>query len=201
MANKKARSTRVDKNMAWMIIGLTLVLALLLAAVLILGRLPGGQEKPNPGQSTTAPKETAPAQSVPEETVPQSTIQVTEQIPGNYEQWLAAAMVMGVSLEYPDFSELELYAASDTELAAKAESQGVYLRFISGGETVLLHGTPLAQERTEAGTRDIYSMQAGFSALTEVDAASVDLSSMEVYTMDSLADYIQQSLLVSVYAH
>lgn len=200
MANKKKKSTKVDGKMAFTIIALTVVLAVLVAAAMALGGLP---EKPG---GETTPLETAPTgdqtqPTVTDETLPQNTIQVTEQIPGSYEQWLAAAMVMGVSLEYPDFADIEVFAPTDTPLADKMTSGGVYVRFVSGGETVLLHALPIAQVRSEPGTRDLSSMQIGYASLSAVEEAPETLSDMHAYTLEDLSDYIQQSLLVSVYAH
>lgn len=203
MANRKKKSTKVNMKIAIAVIALTVVLAVLAVLAMVLRDLPE-----EPGGETTVPvsQETEPAggqtqQTAPVETIPPNTIQVTEQIPGNYEQWLAAAMVMGISLEYPDFADFEIYTPSDTPVADKLTSGGVYVRFVSGGETVLLHALPIEQVRTEPGTRDLSSMQIGYAALSVVEEAPAELLDMQSYSLDDLNEYIRQSLLVSVYTH
>lgn len=201
MAKKKIN--KVDAKSAWLIILLTVVLAVLLVAALALRGLPGEEKTPGTtAASTAAPEQTTAPDAettVPVETVTQGTINLIDQIDGTYEQWLAAGMVMVLPLEYPDFAQLEIYAPKQTALADKQESEGVYLRFTSGGEQVVLHAAPLEAERTEAGTRDMSTMQTGYATLDAVSGEGLDFTAMEQFTPESLSGHIAQVLLPSVY--
>lgn len=180
----KRKSTKVNKNMAALIIGLTVVLGMLLVVMLALRGLPGNEE--NPGSSTA------------QTTEPIGT-DIFKQIDGTYEQWLAAGMVMIVPLEYPDFEDLQIYAPGETKLADKQQSAGIYLQFTSDGEQVILHVTPLEAERTQQGTRDLSTTQTGFAAIDVVSGEKPDFASMKQLTLESLSEHIQQVMLPAVY--
>lgn len=200
MAKKK--TDKVDVKSAWLIIGLTVVLAVLVVAALALRGLPGEEKHPEttgasaPTEQTTAPTGETTA---PVETVPQGTVTIVDQIDGSYEQWLSAALVMVLPLEYPDFSDLEIYAPGTTDLAKKQESQGIYLKFTSGGAKVILHAAPLEAERTQAGTRDVNSMQIGFATMDAVSGEGLDFSAMERLLLEDLGEHIAQTMLPAVY--
>ncbi len=180
----KRQSTKVNKNMAALIIGLTVVLAMLLVVMLALRNLPENGE--NPGSSTA-------------QTTEPTGMDILKQIDGTYEQWLAAGMVMVLPLEYPDFTDLQIYAPGETKLADKQQSAGIYLQFTSGGEQVILHVTPLEAERSQLGTRDLSTMQTGFAAIDTVSGEDPDFASMKQLTLESLSEHIQQVMLPAVY--
>jgi len=117
------------------------------------------------------------------------------------ERWLAAAAVVGVSMEYPDFELRGIYLASATSLENRADSKGAVIVFASGGEEKAIHAVPVSAERNTAGTRDISSEVVGFATFDEVSAASVDVSAMTEVDVDELGELIGQSLLISVYTH
>lgn len=160
--------------------------------------VPGQTEPP-----ATLPPETTPEQTLPPETVPVHT-DPTAPIPeldGSYEHWLSAAMVMAVSLEYPQFELVGVWAASATEISESAGSDGAFVLIRVNGREVLIHSRPLSGERSQAGTRDLYTAQLGFATFDEVERSSVDLSKLKELKLEQLSDMIAQSLLVTLYGH
>lgn len=133
-------------------------------------------------------------QNVPAQTMPQ-------QAKADYEKWLSAAMVVGLSMEYPDFELTGIYTASETALENKKSSEGVYIFFTSGGKTQGLYGVALEQERTESGTRDISTNTVGFATFDPVEPESVDISAMKQISLEEIGELIAQSMLVSIYTH
>lgn len=162
---------------------------------------PSEPGQPVPGQ--TEPPATVPGETEPEQTLPAYT-DPTAPVPeldGSYEHWLSAAMVMAVSLEYPRFELVGIWAASATELSQAADSAGAFVLIRVDGREVLLHSRPLSGERSRAGTRDLYTAQLGFATFDEVDALSVDLSRLREFSVEDISDMIAQSLLVTLYGH
>lgn len=172
---------------------------------------PTEPEQTIPGQTVpgqTEPPATLPPETVPEQTLPPETVPVhtdpTAPIPeldGSYEHWLSAAMVMAVSLEYPQFELVGVWAASATEISESAGSDGVFLLIRVNGREVLIHSRPLSGERSQTGTRDLYTAQLGFATFDEVERSSVDLSKLKEFRLEQLSDMIAQSLLVTLYSH
>ena len=148
------------------------------------------EETLNPGE-TKAPQENV---------VPQPTVNIVQQADAEYEKWLAATMVMCVSMEYPDFELEAIYAASATALDNKFDSQGAYIVFTAGGNRICIHSNALEAERTAPGTKDISSETIGYATFDRLDPNSVDFSSFEKIDLEDLTDLFAQSLLVSIYA-
>ena len=144
----------------------------------------------NPGE-TKAPQENV---------VPQPTVVIVQQADAEYEKWLAATMVMCVSMEYPDFELEAIYAASATALENKFDSQGAYIVFTAGGSRICIHSKALEAERTAPGTKDISSETIGYATFDQLDPNSVDFSSFEKIDLEDLTELFVQSLLVSIYA-
>ncbi len=142
----------------------------------------------------TLPPETDPIEIETRETIPQ-------QADAEYERWLAAAAVICVSIEYPDFQLEGIYTASSTALADKFSSDGVSILFVSGGQRMAIHANALDGERTEPGTRDISTEVIGYATFDAVDPQGIDTASMEQIHPEELGDLIAQSLLVSIYNH
>jgi hypothetical protein len=169
---------------------------LLLIAVILLGGfiltkvLQSGVTDPGL-QSGTGAQGT---QGIPAQTMPQ-------QAEADYEKWLSAAMVVGLSMEYPDFVLTGIYTASETALENKKSSEGVYIFFTSGGKTQGLYGVALERERTESGTRDISTNTVGFATFDLVEPESVDVSAMKQIFLEEIGELIAQSVLVSIYTH
>lgn len=131
---------------------------------------------------------------------PQPTVVIVQQADAEYEKWLAATMVMCVSMEYPDFELEAIYAASATALENKLDSQGAYIVFTTGGNRICIHSRALEGERTAPGTKDISSETIGYATFDRLDPNSVDFSSFEKINLEDLSELFAQSLLVSIYA-
>ncbi len=169
-------------------------------------------EAPHPSRVPESSKPTGsrPGQTQPEETQkpqPPQTDPTTpteavepEALP-EYESWLAAAVVVGISMEYPDFQVEGIWAASETGLEEKAQSRGVYVIFTSGGSRMAIHSAPLRAERTEKGTFDLSTLALGFATFDRVAAADIDTSKMTAIPLEVLGGLIAQSVMVSVYEH
>lgn len=155
-----------------------------------------GEKTTEPTAETTAPVQTQPVIVEPTEPAVLPTVGQEE---SSYEQWLAAGMVMAISMEYPDFELLGIYAASETPVAYHATSSGAYVHFRSGGGEILIHSAPLDAERSVSGTTDLYTAQLGFATFDQVAVGSADLGGMEKLELEALSDLISQSLLVSIY--
>lgn len=156
-------------------------------------------EAPNPAQTEAPEKSTeAPASVVSTEPPP---VQIIQRADAEYEKWLAATMLVCVSMEYPDFQLEGIYAASSTALEDAMDSKGAYIFFTSGGLQLAFHSMPLAEERTEAGTKDISSQTLGFATYDLVSASAVDTASLTEIKVDDLGELISQSVLVSIYQH
>lgn len=187
---------------------LVLVAAVALVAVIAFVEKAGEQAPEQTTQETTGatqdlPENAAqPEQTEPEqtrETVPPAVWNTIPDIGGTYEQWLSAAMFMAVTLEYPEFELVGIYAASETEVADMAVSQGAYILLRADGQELLLHSVPLNGERTEAGTTDLYTAQLGFATFDVVEN-SVDLSQLQELSLEDLGEMITYSVLVSLYS-
>lgn len=137
----------------------------------------------------------------PQEEQTQPTIVLIQRADADYEQWLSAALVICVSMEYPDFELEGVYAASATTLEDKFSSQGAYIVFTSGGQRMAIHAKALEAERTAAGTVDISTEAIGYATFDKVDPASINFSAMDQIALDDLSELIAQSVLVSIYKH
>lgn len=131
---------------------------------------------------------------------PQPTVVIVQQADAEYEKWLAAAMVMCVSMEYPDFELEAVYAASATALEDKFDSQGAYIVFTTGGSRICIHSKALEAERTAPGTKDISTEAIGYATYDQLDPDSIDFASFEKINLEDLSELFAQSLLVSIYA-
>ena len=156
-------------------------------------------DAPASDPSGATDKATEPTQQGGED-VPQPPDDIVQKADADYEQWLSAAMIVCVSMEYPDFELDGVYAASSTTLEDKYSSDGAYIVFTTGGTKIAIHSKALENERTDSGTVDISSEMVGYATFDRVDPASLDVSSLEELTMDELSELISQSLLVSIYS-
>lgn len=138
---------------------------------------------------------------VVEEEPVQSENIIVEKAEASYEKWLAASMVVGVSLQYSEFEFTGIYLASENELGNYSNSEGVYITFASAGEEITIHSKPLEGERTKVGTKDLYTEELGFASFDEVEEDSFDKEKCVTVEMSELSELISQSVLVSVYEH
>lgn len=220
MENSNRSRKNIDRK-AVVLIGIALCLAAVLIVILI--TFDHEQRKPNPATDETAFSEqtTGPVFSEEQTTVSEDgtgetqkptdgtdttepsgeTTPIPVKTDAAYERWLAAAMVIGISMEYPDFEIQGIYIASETQTANKFDSEGAYVVFSSGGENFAIQSKPLEAERTQAGTVDLYTGDLGFSTFDKVSVEQMDLSAMEAVEAEELNELIGQSILVSLYAH
>ena len=119
----------------------------------------------------------------------------------SYEEWLAAAMVVAVSMEHPEFELKGIYLAGETELSEKQISSGAYVVFFADGIEQAVYSYPLDAERTEPGTVDLFTKDLGFSVFERVDPETIDTESCRWVTIEDVNELIEQSLLVSLYEH
>ena len=117
----------------------------------------------------------------------------------SYERWLAAAMITAISLQYPDFEIKGIYLTAENRLYSSFQSSGAYVTFTSGGEPLAIHSKPLEEERTEAGTIDLYTMDLGFATFDEISVETLDTEGMQSVEVEELSKLISQSVLVSLY--
>lgn len=129
----------------------------------------------------------------------QGAVGTIQKADASYERWLAAAMVTAISLHYPDFQINGIYLTAETELSSASESSGAYVAFTSGEESLMICSKPLEEERTEAGTIDLYTMDLGFATFDEVDVETVNTEGMLSVEAAELSELISQSMLVSLY--
>lgn len=118
-----------------------------------------------------------------------------------YEEWLAASMVTAISLTYPDFELQEILAESETGMSEMYQSKGVYVKFTSGGETLVIHSKPIEKERAKKGTVDLHEEKLGFATFDNVKDDAIKGKDLTAIDMNSLSELISESLLVSVYEH
>lgn len=185
-------------------------LSALLAAMLVLTTLAAcGETLVEPEQTTTAPVQTtAPAQTtapqettLPAQTDPPAVYETLPDIQASYEQWLAGAMVVAATMEYPEYLPVSAYTLTETQLENKLDSSGVFLVISDGVQELILHSTPLAAERDTAGTRDLSTAQLGYATFDMVVMSPSDLGGLKEMSMDELMEMSIYAMLVSVSYH
>lgn len=192
MTAKKQRKEKEHQKRS-LIAVIVIVLLILVTAALVLfwwlNRNDG--ENADNGQSSSAAEE---AQDTG------SSIELEERTDASYERWLAAAVLTGISMEYPDFESVSFYFANETDLSDKASSAGIYVTFTVNGEEKCIRSLPLEAERNDAGTRDLSSEVINFASFDEVSASEIpaEYSAVEIADINEL---ITQSARVMVYTH
>lgn len=118
----------------------------------------------------------------------------------SYEEHLGALTLFALSIEYPDFSLNGIYTDTEVAIANKENSNGIYVLFDSMGEEVCAHVYPIAQERTETGTMDLYAAELGFAAfdLMEEPPATEELTPLQKEVFSVLLADLNA---VSLYSH
>ncbi len=131
---------------------------------------------------------------------PAAELELETQEDAPYEHWLAAAVVSGISMNYPDFESVIYYSDGTTELSESNDSRGIYVTFTSGGEQICVYASPLQEERTETGTVDIYSEVIGYATFDFVDETDIPAEYTEM-TVENMNDLIAQSVRIMLYEH
>lgn len=143
------------------------------------------------------------AETKPPQKPTEPDVQIPETLPqqeeASYERWLSAGMVVGLSMNYPDFQLQGIYITGETALEDRMSSGGACILFTSGGEALALRSTPLEAERKTPGTIDLSSQTIGFATFDVTDASAVDTAGMTAVDVAELSELIAQSMLVSLY--
>lgn len=129
----------------------------------------------------------------------QPNVEIVEKKEATYEQWLAAAMVVAVSLEGEPFNVKHIYLCSENTLDNKQNSDGVYLIYEKEKNMICLHSSPLKEECKEKGMKNLYTQDLGFATFNNVDINTQDFSNYEEIVLEDLEELISQSMLVSIY--
>lgn len=152
---------------------------------------PTGPVRPT---TPTQPRPTQPGPTQPVATVPQ-------QKGDSYEHWLSAGMLIGVSMQYPDFALQGIYLTGETAMADKMASGGAYILFTSGGQSMAIHSAPLAAERKTPGTTDLSTQAIGYATFDVVKPSAVNTGTLIPVEIGDLEALIAQSLLVTLYTN
>ena len=176
------------------------VVILFLVLVVAFSPMKGKEENPGSTGNTVGDKVENNGENTPEADVPESSLELIEQVDAEYEKWLAATMVVAVSIEYPGFEDIQIYTESSTSLENKAESKGVYALVQENGKVIAVHSKPIPNERSEEGTKDISSQTLGFATFDPIEASKMNPDAMTKIELTELEELIKQSLLVSIYS-
>lgn len=182
------------------IIGILILVAAL--GLLLIGK---GNDKPNQDDTPPAASENADetktgndAKGKTGQEADKTVISSEEAV---YEEWLAASVVTAISMTYPDFELQEILTATETGMSKMEQSEGVYVKFASGGENLIIHATPLAEERTKAGTTDLHEEKLGYATFDVVNESALKDQKLSEIDMNALSELISESLLISLYEH
>lgn len=115
-----------------------------------------------------------------------------------YEDWLASAMIIGISMQYSDYEFLGIYIASETPVSAHGSSAGAYVVFNADGQKLALKSVPLDGERPDRGTADLYVPAIGYATYELVDPGSVPINSLKERKIEDLEALIVASSQVSI---
>ena len=200
---------RKKKNFEKLLIGVTAVLVIVIVGGVTLymqGREHAQSDSEQNFKTTlenTIPKqeEVKEQLEVVQEEPAQSVQTITSKKEASYEHWLAAGMIIGISLQYPEYEFIGMYTASETEISNSLNSKGVYVIFMSEGNEIAIYSKPIDKERTEVGTRDLYTKDLGYATFDEISLRNVSTDGLQKIEINGLSELIEQSVLVSIYEH
>lgn len=186
MNSKKSRKGKYNKRLYIGISGGIVLVILIIVIILIYGKI-------NSKQNINTSDNSA-------DNIPETHVELETQADVPYEYWLSAAVLTGISIEYPAFEPKDFYESGETDPDDKTSSAGVYVTFTVDGQDKCIYSKPLETERTVAGTKDISSEVIGFATFDEVSPSDIpeEFSIVEIENMDEL---ITQSTKVAVYSH
>lgn len=200
MGKHNKRSSKINKNQLILLSVLAVVLLGLLVAVFVLKD--SAQDPPVPTLQTSATQNhPSTGETDPTDIQTQPTIVLEQRVEGSYEQWLAAAGMYGVTMQYPEGLPVGIYAPANTLFENRSQSSGVYIRVQMPDTELLVHCKPLDAERTEKGTVDLYTKELGYNTFDEIPLSGVELSAMEELKFEDLIPYMDQTLLATVLEH
>lgn len=178
--------------------GLILILAIVVIAVAAFFII--SNQNKQQGAVSSNSEQTQEQKDIPVvEEEPNAKAEIIEKKDASYEEWLAAAMMVAVSLKGEEFEVEHIYYKTETDLADKQDSEGVYLIYKTGGKSVCVKSTPLKKERNKKGKTDLSTQDLGFATFDTVDKDSKDFDGWKEIKEDSLSDLVSQSMLVSLY--
>lgn len=187
-SRKRKKKTRYDKKRKlWPVIAAVIVVLALAAAVVIYAMTGSPSSDGSQGNASS-------------DEVPEVDLELENRVEAPYEHWLSAAVLTGISIEYPSFEPGGFYTAGETTIEDKTSSAGVYVIFSADGEEKCIRSTPLEAERSDAGTKDIYSETIGFATFEEVDVSEIP-EGFSAVDIDNIDELITQSTRVAVYSH
>ncbi len=125
-------------------------------------------------------------------------VEVVQRMDSSYEKFLAAGVLLGLSMQYPDFQLEELCFKEEHDFEDKMESGGVYAFFQSGGESLCIHAKPLAETRTEKGTCDLQETTLGYATFDLVNVRVSDLTGYISVMDEDLTEQINQLYLLTI---
>ena len=115
-----------------------------------------------------------------------------------YEDWLASAIIIGISMQYSDYEFLGIYTGSETPVGYHQESEGAYVIFMGDGEKRAIQSFPLDGERDDKGTVDLYVPAIGYATYEHIDPENIPVGSLKVRTLEDLEHLIIASSQVSI---
>ena len=154
----------------------------------------GTEDAADPSAPTASVGQSSPTEGISGDTSPIPTL--GDQEP--YENWLASAMIIGISMQYSDFDFLGIYTASQTPVEAHDSSKGAYVVFTADGKSMALKSVPLTGERGDRGTSDLYVPAIGYATYDLIDPTAVPVASLTELTIESLEELIIASSQVSI---
>lgn len=128
-------------------------------------------------------------------------IEIPQQTEAEYEKWLAAAVIMGISIEYPEFEPGEIYSETSTALNDRESSKGIYVLFKNNGKNMAVHSMPIETERAEKGTIDLSAESLGFATFDLVDSQIIDTTNYQRIPIDEVGKLISEIMQFTLYHH
>ena len=189
MSNRKRKKKRryIKKRKLWPVI-VGVIVVLMMAASIVIYVMTSGSSSDDSQENASS------------DDVPEVNLELEDQVEAPYEHWLSAAVLTGISIEYPSFEPGEFYIAGETKIEDKASSEGIYVTFSVEGEEKCIRSIPLDTERSDAETKDIYSEVIGFATFEEVDASEIP-EGFFAMDIDNIDELVTQSTRVAVYSH
>lgn len=188
MSNRKRKNKRYSKKRKSRSVIIGVIAVLVLAAAIAIYAVIRGLANDDSQDGSSA------------DNLSEVNLELEDRVEASYEQWLSAAVLTGISIEYPSFEIGEFYISGETEIEDKASSEGVYVTFSADGEEKCIRSIPLDAERSDEGTKDIYSEVIEFATFEEADVSDIP-EGFSAVDIDNIDELITQSTRVSVYSH
>lgn len=146
-------------------------------------------------------KKAEPSESSAQVEGPAGHAEIVNQLDCSYEEYLAAAGLSALTVQYEGFEPKKILCDSKHSINDAAQSKGVYLIYNGVDGEQCLHLYYLEKERTEAGTMDLYSQSVGYAAMDEASIEEAEKAGFTETTVDALEPVIKQLLLTTILEH